>query len=99
MQILNLKKNCDYNTTTTLYFYKINNCDECVAQGFVLDSLKRTYQSGIMIFAIDKDTDLGIVNTLKTSYNTTTFPFLVINENVTLSGFRDEKNLRTYIQN
>lgn len=99
LQIVNLKKNCAYDTTTVLYFYKIRDCDECVAQGLVLDSLKKNLQSKLMVFAVDQDTDLGIVNLLKATYNITTFPFIVVNEHTELRGFYNKTALRTIIQN
>ncbi len=94
LQMVNLKKNCDYNTTTILYFYKISDCDECVAQGIVLDSMKKNYQSNLMVFAIDRDTDLGVVNLLKTVYNVTSVPSIVIDENLKLDGFYNETSIR-----
>lgn len=99
LQVVNLKKNCEYNATTVLYFYKILECDECVAQGLVLDNMKKARPSELMIFAIDRDTNLGIVGLLKGVYNVTRVPFVVINERTGISGFRNETALRTHIQN
>ena len=74
------KKNCNSSVNTVLYFYSIKNCDECQAQGFVLSFLKQENPEKIMIFALDKDEDLYSLNLVKSIYNVTTVPTLVIND-------------------
>jgi len=97
LQLVNLKKNCDYNSTTVLYFYTTKPCDECAAQGIVLDALKRKSPERLMIFAIDSDLDLGVVALLKTKYNVTRIPTLVINENIKIEGFASQSALKEFL--
>jgi len=97
LQLVNLKKNCDYNSTTILYFYTTKPCDDCAAQGIVLDKLKRESPEKIMIFAIDSDLDLGVVNLLKTRYNITKVPTLVINEKNKIEGFVSQNKIEEFL--
>jgi len=87
------KKNCNSSVNTILYFYAIKNCDDCQAQGFVLSFLKEKYPEKIMIFALDKDEDLYSLNLLKSTYNITTAPTLIIN-NKKYEGLKDINKLK-----
>jgi predicted DsbA family dithiol-disulfide isomerase len=46
-----------------------------------------------MIFAIDVDSKLGIVNALKVYFNVTQVPTLIINEKQKLEGFVSKQDL------
>ena len=88
MYIRKLREECNYTATTILFFYtSINKCEDCIAQGIVLNQLKKKDPEKYMIFAIDADSKLGIVDTLKTYFNVTKVPALVINEKQKLEGF------------
>jgi len=88
MYIRKLREECNYTATTILFFYtSINKCEDCIAQGIVLNQLKKKDPEKYMIFAIDADSKLGIVGTLKTYFNVTKVPALVINEKQKLEGF------------
>jgi hypothetical protein len=97
LQLVNLKKSCNYNSTTILYFYTTKTCDECVAQGIVLDSLKGKSPEKLMVFAVDSDLNLGVVTLLKTEYNVAKTPTLVINENKKIEGFASQETLEKYL--
>jgi thiol-disulfide isomerase/thioredoxin len=89
-----LREECNYNATTILFFYtSVNKCDDCIAQGIVLDQLKKKDPSKYMIFAIDVDSKLGIVNALKVYFNVTKVPTLIINEKQKLEGFISRQEL------
>jgi hypothetical protein len=87
------KKNCNSSVNTVLYFYAIKNCSECQAQGFVLSFLKEKYPEKIMTFALDKDEDLYSLNLLKSIYNVTKAPTLIIN-NEKYEGLKDTNELK-----
>ncbi len=97
LQMRNLRENCNQNITTILFFYNVRNCDACVAQGLVLDSVKKSNPSHIMIFAVDQGLDLGIISLLESTYNITTTPSIVINEKQIVQGFRNETFLNVLI--
>ena len=87
------KKNCNSSVNTILYFYAIKDCSECQAQGFVLSFLKDEYPEKIMIFALDKDEDLYSLNLVKSVYNVTIAPTLIIN-NEKYEGLKDINALK-----
>lgn len=97
LQMRNLRESCNQNITTILFFYNVRSCDACVAQGLVLDSIKKSDPSHIMIFAVDQDINLGIVNLLESTYNLTSTPAIVIDENKTIEGFINETALSSMI--
>jgi len=64
---------------TILFFYSNKNCRECKAQGLVLDYMKSQYPENFMVFALDSDLDINVVNIIKNIYEVKTVPTLVIN--------------------
>ena len=89
-----LREECDYNATTILFFYtSAQRCNDCIAQGIVLDQLKKKMPEKYMIFALDVDSKLGIVNAIKTYFNVTTVPTIIINEKEKIEGFVSKEDL------
>lgn len=93
LQAVKLKTNCNYNITTVLYFYSIGNCEECIAQGIVLDDLKMQNPKNLMIFAIDYNTELNVVGLLKENFNITRVPYMIVDESESYDGFINKSNL------
>jgi hypothetical protein len=87
------KKNCNSTVNTVLYFYSINNCANCQAQGYVLSFLKTKYQDSIMVFSLDRDEDLYSLDLLKGVYNVTMSPTMIIN-NKKYEGLFDTNQLK-----
>ncbi|TAL46730.1 hypothetical protein EPN87_04460 [archaeon] len=101
MQLTNLQKTCGYNATTLLYFYTVDPnrpCDECVAQGLVLDAMKKQAPEKMMIFAVDYNLDLGIVKALITTYNITSTPSIIVNSDMVVKGFANQSALGKYLK-
>lgn len=99
LHMIGLREKCNYNVTTILFFYtSLSKCDDCIAQGIILSRLKKQNPDYYMIFAVDVDSKLGIVSTLKQYFNITQVPAVVINENIKLEGFHSEERLRKYIE-
>jgi len=74
-----MKQECNRtNFITVLYFYSNVKCEECDRQGLILNFIKQTYQQNVMIFAIDSDSKLNVVDLLKKTYHVQTVPTLVI---------------------
>jgi thiol-disulfide isomerase/thioredoxin len=82
LMIEKIKKTCGENYTTVLYIYSNKNCDKCREQGIILSYLKEKLDGKFLVFAIDGDMDLQIVNTIKDAYGVSTYPSLVINGQV-----------------
>ena len=75
-----LKQECNNtNFITILYFYS-GECGDCSKQGLILDYLKQTHPNNVMNFALDYDVDLNVIRLLKSVYNVTTTPTLIIND-------------------
>ena len=76
-----IKQTCpDVNYITVLYFYTQDEQKEIQRdqQAFVLDYYKQVMGSQIMIFALDTDLDIPIVNALENTYRVYDKPGLVI---------------------
>ena len=74
-----VNKNCNTNSTTVLYFYKREGCSDCVVQGNILTVLKQQFKEKVMIFPLDHDLGVSSVELLESNYNVTSFPSVVIN--------------------
>ena len=74
------KEVCDRDITTILYFYSnVENASICESQGYILDYLYRKYPESVAIYAFDRDIDTPALNTIKSIYDITEVPSLVIN--------------------
>lgn len=82
-----LKKECNYNYTTILFFYD-NNDDTSTRQGYVLDTLVKISQN-IHIFSFDRNFNDPALETLKIHYNITQSPSLIINNREKKEGLID----------
>jgi hypothetical protein len=87
-----LKKECNYNYTTILFFYDSNN-DFSARQGYVLDALVNI-NPDTNIFSFDRAfTGDPTLETVKIHYNITTSPTLVINGKMKQEGLIDLETL------
>ncbi len=77
-----IKRRCETNITTVLYFYSNRYCPLCEEQASVLNYYKSILGTGIMIFALDTDLNMTIINSLLNTYDITSYPSLLINGNV-----------------
>jgi len=86
------KKNCNSSVNTILYFYSLNNCNDCESQGYMLSFLKQKYPDKMMVFSLDADEDLYSINLLKRTYEVNKTPTLIIN-NKKYEGLTDLNEL------
>ncbi|QKQ98579.1 hypothetical protein GKQ38_03575 [Candidatus Nanohaloarchaea archaeon] len=92
-----LKKECDYNANTVLFFtetLQASECGACKRQGQQLSLLKQKYQDDLLIFSVPTSMDDGMVSVLKHQYNISEPPALVINREMVIHGYRS----RGYIE-
>jgi hypothetical protein len=87
-----IKQTCTSDYFTVIYFYS-EECDLCEQQGFLLSYFKLQDPEKVMIFAIDKDLDLPIVNAIQSSYEVSEYPSIVIDAKL-YSGFQDKEKLK-----
>lgn len=78
-----VSERCGIKSIFVLYFYADkNNCDDCVKQGYVLDSLREKYPE-FRVYSFDYNLDLSAVRALISIYKIpNTLPALVINKQV-----------------
>ncbi len=94
-----LREECNYDVSTILFFYtSAKRCEDCIAQGIVLNQLKKDNPEKYMIFALDVDSNLGIINSLKIYFNVTKLPTLVINENQKVEGFITKQEIEKLLK-
>lgn len=86
-----IKKTCNEDYITVLYFYSNKKCEKCEEQGIILLYLKEKFKENFLVFAIDSDVSLEIVRMLKDVYEVKEYPTLVINGEV--YGFLNLKEL------
>ncbi|MDD5182295.1 MAG: hypothetical protein PHC66_03935 [Candidatus Nanoarchaeia archaeon] len=82
-----IKKACEGDYVTILYFYSNENCEDCKDQGIILTYIKDKLDGNVMIFPLDTDLDVSTVNALEESFGVQTYPSLVI-ENSLYSGYQ-----------
>lgn len=82
-----ISERCKQNTVTILYFYKNQDiCQDCVKQGYVLDTLHQQYPD-IRIYSFDAGLDSSTVRALLSIYKVSDkLPSLVI-DGKTENGF------------
>ena len=88
-----IKNACDADFVTVVYFYSNLYCGKCEEQGIILSYYKEKLGNDLLVYSIDSDLNLEIVEMLKDVYGVNQYPFLVIN-NQRYEGFRDAAELR-----
>ena len=87
-----LKKECNYDYTTILFFYDPNH-DESTRQGYVLDALVNL-NPNMHVFSFDRlFKDDPTLETLRIHYNITVSPTLIINDKIKKEGLINLDNL------
>lgn len=78
------KEICAHDVVTILSFYSDKEeCPQCDEQSFVLSYMKKILGERLLIFSFNvKTSDEPIIEILKTSYNVTAYPSIVINDNL-----------------
>ncbi len=91
LYIANLRNECSEPIHTVLYFYtnRVGECVSCRAQAIVLDDVRKK-NANVWVFAIERNSNLSLVEAVAKRFNVQTLPTLVVDENVVLSGFQEE---------
>jgi hypothetical protein len=86
------------STKTILYFYTNKDCPGCTGQGVILDVEKRKMGQGLLVFPLDTDLGMPIVESLLEAYNITGYPSLVVGD-APLHGFVSKDALEAVLSN
>lgn len=99
LALKNMVEKCNQNYTFILFFYSNSpeKKDESEEQGFVLDYLKKKYESRLNIYSFDYDLDLAVMNVLKEIYNLKAAPSTVIDGKVYI-GFHSKEELSEVLE-
>lgn len=73
---------CDLNLVSVLYFYSLKECTVCPDQGVILTYFKKIFDERLLVFPINVDIEREepIIKILRSRYNITTYPSVVIQE-------------------
>jgi hypothetical protein len=92
-----LRKRCNYNATTVLFFtenlFGEDECEKCSNIGSELTLLKKRHDGNLLVFTIPTQLDDGAVNILEQQYNVTETPTLVVNSQQKIQGYRSSGQL------
>lgn len=95
----NLKDNCNFSINTILFFY--SNDKDLVEEGDELGNILAVVYSrspdNVVIYSFDVDLDSDLVRALKTKYNITEAPVIIINEGEPLSGVKNIREIEEYL--
>ena len=73
---------CNIDLVNILYFYSFKDCPQCPDQGTILTYFKKLYGERVLVFPIDTDLEEheALITILKSRYNVTQYPSLVISD-------------------
>lgn len=96
-----LREKCNATHTTILYFY--SQFDESLRQqedlqSAVLIDMINTCKEKLMVSPIPIDMNIGTVDMIKSKYNVTKAPSILINESILLEGLQSRADLENYIK-
>ncbi len=74
-----LREKCNTDTADVVYFYSSHNCEGCIGQGKILDSLKRELGNRLLVFSLDTEWGQPIMKAFMADFNVTSAPALVVN--------------------
>jgi hypothetical protein len=96
---IDLKKVCNANYSTVIYFYsQYNKTVEQSFQDRTLLDLKEKCGSQIIYITFPADMGITTLDVIKNIYNITKLPSIMINESVVLSSPVTLKDLETYVK-
>ncbi|MFA5406443.1 MAG: hypothetical protein WC307_03760 [Candidatus Nanoarchaeia archaeon] len=88
-----LKRQCDNNYTTILYFYSTSTpCPDCRDQGVILTHVSSLIKS-VFVVPLDYDEDVLIVSTIKEAYSINETPTVIIDASTKMVGLISEEEL------
>ena len=90
-----INENCDTKSLAVLYYYSFP-CPECKEQEDILDEIKSIDKERILTYAVDKDVNNNLVQTLVKGHGIEGTPSLVVGDDV-YRGFTNEIKLKDLV--
>ena len=75
----NIRKNCNANFTTVLFFYTTKDCLLCEQQGMITSIFEERFPNLFFVVPLRADSEISSVKILLKTFNITKFPALVFN--------------------
>lgn len=90
-EAIELKKTCKSNFHTVVYFFDYGNADietsaKQLTYSKLLAELKSKYGNSVLLIPIAANLNLSSVDIIMSSYNVSSRPFILIDENISFSG-------------
>ncbi|MBI2105729.1 hypothetical protein HYT56_02735 [Candidatus Woesearchaeota archaeon] len=96
-----LKQKCKADYLNLVYFFAdepdLETKAEQDAQSEILKDLKEKHGKRLMLIPLPIDVDISMINVMKNTYNISSTPTILINENIQLEGLQDFDNLDAMI--
>lgn len=91
-----ITERCGEKSAFILYFYKNDDCGDCIKQGYVLTSLREKYPD-LRVYSFDYNLDLSAIKAMISIYKVSdTIPAIVINGKV-YNGFKTSEEIEKLI--
>lgn len=90
-----VKQICDADYNVLLYFYsnKEGVCRSCIDQGFILSYYKEILDDKLMIFALDTEVNISMMQVLNMTYDLKELPAIILN-NKKYEGFQSSEMIK-----
>jgi len=76
-----------------IFFYEANSeCPKCIAQGNILDGIRDKCKN-VRIISLPSDENMDIINLIKSRFNVSAAPTLVVDNKKILNGIQSEENI------
>jgi hypothetical protein len=87
---------CDNKGNVLLFFYDVDNDEESIRQGYVLDLIVRKNEN-VTVFSIDREFEDPLLDTVKRYFGVEKGPAVIVNFKDKFEGFTPEIVLNEYV--
>ena len=88
-----IENQCGYNIVNVLMLYPQNGCFNCGVEGQELSYIGQKSNYSVISTVLNADINISAVKIIDKEYNVTSYPMLIINENVTYVGYENTQQL------
>ncbi len=92
-----VENQCGHKVVNVLMLYPQNGCSNCGTEGSELSYLEQKSNYTIIATVLNANTNITPVKAIDKTYNVTSYPTLIINENETYVGYENTQQLTATI--
>jgi hypothetical protein len=74
-----IREKCNEDVVEVLYFYSSTACEGCEGEGYILTEFKDMLGDRMLVYSLDVEWSQPIMDTIRSDFNVTSVPALVIN--------------------